>query len=76
MDKVTFRITYNPTQKDDMNINEFVVFNSSHTIEYVESEDPEFAEYFGIEIFKNEDLEGEGMCPYKETEDEQKRMSI
>lgn len=75
MDKVTFRVTYNPTQKDDMNLNEFILFNAQHTIECVESEDPEFAEYFGIEVFKNEDLEGEGMCPYKETEDEHKLMS-
>lgn len=75
MDKVTFRITYDPTQKDDMNLNEFVLFNAAHTIKYVESEDPKFAEYFGIEVFWNEDLTCEGMCPYKGTEDEQKRMS-
>lgn len=71
MNNVKIRLTYIKEQSEDLNMKEFIEYNKEREVELVESESHEFSEYFSIEVYTNDELEGEGMCPYRSTEEQQ-----
>lgn len=72
------RFTYYKGFQGDENLNIYTDFikekHPNDEIELVESTDFEVSEYFMVEMFENEEQVGEGLCPYKSTEEVQKQL--